>query len=111
MSINQRVKQVRKALNLSQAKFADALSMSKGYIAGIELEHNNVNGRIVKLICFTFNVSEEWLKTGNGNMFKDTSNQLSNSAFTNFLELKPAYQEYVLNQINQLLALQNKEIE
>ena len=41
MTINQRVKQVRQALNLSQAKFAKALSMSNGYVAGIELEHNN----------------------------------------------------------------------
>ncbi len=51
---------------MSQAKFAKALSMSNGYIAGIELEHNKVNDRIVKLICFTFHVNEEWLRTGEG---------------------------------------------
>lgn len=109
MSINQRVKQVRQALNLSQAKFARALSISNGYIAGIELEHNKVNDRLIKLICFTFNVREIWLKSGEGNMFEEPPNRLTELAMNTFKELKPEYQEYVLNQIDQLLKLQTKE--
>ena len=70
MSTNQRIKQVRQALNLSQAKFAKAISISNGYIAGIELENRKVNDRIIKLICATFNVSENWLKNGEGDMFE-----------------------------------------
>ena len=61
MTINHRIKQVRKSLGLSQAKFAGAISISNGYIADIELGNRVVNDRIVKLICFTFNVSEDWL--------------------------------------------------
>lgn len=68
MTINQRVKQVRQALNLSQAKFAKEISISNGYIAGIELENRNVNDRIIKLISATFNVNEHWLRTGEGDM-------------------------------------------
>lgn len=109
MSINQRVKQVRQTLNMSQAKFAKALSMSNGYIAGIELEHNKVNDRIIKLICFTFNVSEEWLKTGDGSMFNEQPNQLAEQAYATFKELKPEYQEYILKQIVQLLEIQRNE--
>lgn len=109
MSINQRVKQVRQSLNLSQAKFAQALSISNGYIAGIELGHNHVNDRIVKLICFTYNVSENWLKTGEGEMFGEKPNQLLELASSVFKELKPEYQEYILKQIDQLLAIQKKE--
>ena len=37
MSINQRIKLLRQELNLSQAKFAKKISISNGYIAGIEL--------------------------------------------------------------------------
>lgn len=109
MSINQRVKQVRQTLNLSQAKFAKALSISNGYIAGIELEHNNVNDRLIKLICFTYNVSENWLKTGEGSMFDETRDHLAEIAIASFRELKPDYQKYILNQIDQLLILQEKE--
>ncbi len=109
MSINQRVKEIRQTLNLSQAKFAKELSISNGYIAGIELEHNNVNERLVKLICFTFHVDENWLKTGEGDMFSKQSSQLSELASTAFVELKPLYQEYILKQIDLLLEIQNKE--
>lgn len=109
MSINQRVKQIRQSLNLSQAKFAKALAISNGYIAGIELEHNNVNDRLVKLICFTFNVRENWLKTGDGSMFDEQPNQLAELASVTFKELKPEYQEYILKQIDQLLDIQQRE--
>ncbi len=109
MSVNERVKQVRQALNLSQVKFAQALSMSNSYVAGIELGHNSVNDRIIKLICFTFHVRESWLRTGEGDMFQDAFNLLAEQALTTFQELKPDYQEYILQQIDQLLAIQGKE--
>lgn len=107
--INQRVKEVRQALELSQAKFAKALSMSNGYIAGIELGHNRVNDRIIKLICFTFHVSEQWLRTGDGSMFCEKSDEAAKLAFAAFNELKPVYQDYVMKQIDLLLEIQNKE--
>lgn len=109
MSINQRVKEVRQALELSQAKFAKALSMSNGYIAGIELGHNRVNDRIIKLICFTFPVNEEWLRNGNGSMFCEESSEATKLAFGAFKELKPVYQDYIMKQIDLLLEIQNKE--
>ncbi len=109
MSINQRVKEVRLALNMSQAKFAKELSMSNGYIAGIELEHNKVNDRIVKLMYYIFNVSEEWLRTGKGSMFEEKPDPTIELAASTFKKLKPVYQEYILKQIDQLLEIQKKE--
>lgn len=108
MTTNQRIKQLRQELKLSQAKFAKAISISNGYIAGIELGNRNVNDRIIRLICLTFNVREEWLRSGEGRMFEEqpTSSQLASSIFQ---ELKPEYQEYILSQINQLLDIQSKE--
>lgn len=109
MTINQRVKEVRLALNLSQAKFAKELSMSNGYIAGIELEHNKVNDRIVKLLYFIYNVSEVWLKTGEGDMFLKEPDHDLELASTTFKKLKPIYQKYIIKQINELLEIQEKE--
>lgn len=107
MNINQRVKLVRNSLNLSQVKFAEALAISNGYIAGIETDRNTVNERMIKLICFTFHVSETWLRTGEGSMFENSSN-LVEIAKESFLMLKPEFQDFILKQIDELLALQNK---
>lgn len=64
MTVNERIKLLRQELNLSQAKFAKAISISNGYIAGIELGNRSVNDRIIKLISTEFNVREEWLRDG-----------------------------------------------
>ena len=109
MTINQRIKEVRQALNLSQAKFASEISISSGYIASIELGNRNVNNRIVKLICTAFNVNDNWLKNGQGNMFNEQPTQTIQLATDIFKELKPEYQEYILKQIDLLLEIQNKE--
>lgn len=109
MSINQRVKEVRQALGMSQAKFAKALSMSNGYIAGIELEHNRVNDRIVKLMGFILNVNEQWLRTGEGCMFDKVPDPLTELASSTFKELKPVYQNYIIKQMELLLEIQNQE--
>lgn len=109
MSINQRVKELRQELNLTQVKFAKDISVSSGYIAGIEVGNRKVNDRIARLICITFNVSEKWLKTGEGDMFNKAPSRLTEIACSTFQELKPAYQEYVLKQIDQLLEIQRTE--
>lgn len=109
MTINQRIKQVRQELNLSQAKFAAAISISNGYIAGIELENRKVNERIIKLVCSAFNVSETWLKTGSGKMFDNESNNMFEKAKTMFNGLNPEFQDYVLKQIETLLDVQKKQ--
>lgn len=109
ITVNQRIKEVRLALGLSQAKFAKSISISNGYIAEIELGNRNVNDRIIKLISITFNIRETWLKTGEGTMFNEPSNQLLDLASATFKELKPVYQEYILKQINQLLEIQENE--
>ena len=109
MCINQRIKEIRQELNLSQTKFASAISISNGYIASIELGNRAVNDRIIKLICSTFNVNEHWLKDGHGEMFNKNTDQTTELAMSIFKELNPDYQEYVLQQINKLLELQNKQ--
>ena len=108
-AMNQRLKEVRQALNMSQAKFAKALSMSNGYVAQIELGNTKVNDRIIKLLHFVLNANEEWLRTGKGEMFEEKPNTTLALAVSSFKELKPIYQEYVLKQIDQLLEIQSKE--
>lgn len=109
MTMNQRLKELRQTLGLSQAKFAQAISISNGYIAGIELGNRNLNDRLIKLIVTEFNVNEEWLRTGEGAMFIEQPDQTAELAFATFRKLKPEYQQYILQQIDQLLEIQEKE--
>ena len=68
MTINERIKQLRLDLGLSQARFAQDISVSAGYIASIELGNRRVNDRIIKLICTQYNINEPWLRSGEGEM-------------------------------------------
>lgn len=58
MSIHERIREIRQALRLSQAKFAKDISISSGYVAGLELGNRKVNDRMIKLICTQYNVNE-----------------------------------------------------
>jgi transcriptional regulator with XRE-family HTH domain len=107
ISINHRVKKVREALKLSQAQFSRIISLSNGYLGGVETEKRKVNDRLVKLICAAFDVDREWLKTGNGPMFTQNAHEFS-KVINLYKELSPVYQAYVLKQIELLLDVQTK---
>lgn len=76
MSINERIKAVRKYTGLSQTDFAERLGTTRGVITNLEFEKTTPNDPFIKLICREFNVSEDWLRTGEGEMMqKLTRNQ------------------------------------
>lgn len=68
--MNERIKELRKNLNLSQEDFAKKLGLkSRGKIANIEFGKIDVDNDFASLICRTFNVNEKWLHCGEGPMF------------------------------------------
>jgi len=110
MSINGRIRQVREILNLSQAKFDRSISVAVGYIAKIELGERKVQERIIKLICVTHGISEQWLKTGNGEIFTSAAaDRMRDITFRTFDNLTPVNQEKVLDYIDYLFDKQQKE--
>jgi transcriptional regulator with XRE-family HTH domain len=94
---------------LSQAEFAKAIFISNGYIAELESANRKVNDRIVHLMSLTFGVSELWLKNGTGNMFFSTPSEKLQRLTSLFNDLPPQFQDYVMIQIEQLLAVIEKE--
>lgn len=67
--MNARIKEIRKKENLSQQKFADRLGIARGNIAAYEVGKNAPSDAVLSLICREFNVNEEWLRTGQGDMY------------------------------------------
>lgn len=67
--MNERIKDLRKRLNLTQQEFADRLSIKRGAVANYEVGRNTPSDSVIALICREFNVSERWLREGEGEMF------------------------------------------
>jgi transcriptional regulator with XRE-family HTH domain len=111
MTISKRIRHIRQTLNMSQVEFAKAIHISNGYIAELECEHRKVNDRIIHLISLTFGVNEKWLKTGEGEMFFKTLGEKLQRMVTLFNELPPKFQDYVMQQIEQLLNVTSNEPE
>jgi len=107
MTINERIKELRHTLKLSQRSFAKEVYVSSGYLAGIELGHNEVKERIIHLIAGAFSVNKHWLRTGEGEKFIHSSQEKLDRVKNLFDELCPEYQEFLLRQIDELLKLQN----
>lgn len=68
-TINERVKELRKSLGMTLDKFSSPLGVQKSAINKIEKGENRVSDQMFLSICREYNVSEEWLKTGSGDMF------------------------------------------
>lgn len=71
--MKERLRQLRKELDLTQQEFADRLGIARGNIAAYEVGKNAPSIPILSLICREFNVNETWLRTGDGEMFKKVS--------------------------------------
>ena len=63
-----RIKQIRKSENLTQKAFADRLGLKQNTIATYEMGRTEPSDRTIADICREFNVSEVWLRTGEGEM-------------------------------------------
>ncbi|MDF2838998.1 MAG: family transcriptional regulator [Evtepia sp.] len=67
--MNERIKELRKALKLSQDEFGRKLGVTRGAITNIELNKTEPKPLFAKHICEVFDVSEDWLLTAQGDMF------------------------------------------
>lgn len=67
--MKERLKALRKELRLTQQEFADRVGISRGNIGAYEVGKNAPSDAVISLICREFHVNEEWLRTGNGEMF------------------------------------------
>lgn len=71
--LNERIKELRNILNLTQQEFADKIGTGRGNIAGYETGKRCPSEAVISLICEKFHVNEEWFRTGEGEMFRPLS--------------------------------------
>ena len=69
--MNERVRELRKYLGLTLEKFGEPLGVTKTAISRLENGVNGITDQMVKSICREYNVNEEWLINGTGEMFTE----------------------------------------
>lgn len=73
-----RIKELRTSLGLTQQKSADKLGIARGNIAAYEVGKNAPSDAVISLICTKFNISEDWLRTGTGEMYNIQTDDYTN---------------------------------
>ncbi len=68
MEMKDRLKAFRKYLGLTQNDVADRLHIRQTHVSAMENGTKNITDRTISDICREFSISEEWLRTGSGNM-------------------------------------------
>jgi len=69
LDLGERILQIRKSLKLTQKEFANQLRIDKGHVANIEKNSRRPSEHLLHLVCLKYSVSENWLLTGQGEMF------------------------------------------
>lgn len=65
-TINDRIAWCVKDSKLTKTAFAERIKVSQQFVSGLCLGQTNPSDRTIADICREFNISEEWLRTGNG---------------------------------------------
>lgn len=68
---NRRIKEVRKTLGLTLEKFGERIGMKSNSLSQVENGINAVSSQLRTAVCREFHVREEWLRTGEGEMFEE----------------------------------------
>lgn len=105
--MNSRIRELRKALDLSQREFAEKIGLKQNAISYMEKSGSTVTEQNIKAICSQFSVSETWLRTGSGSMFLENERK-QKEFFEIFDELSPILQDYLIKTARDLLDTQSR---
>lgn len=84
MTIGERIKAIRNALDITQEDFAVKIGTARNTIANYEVGRREPMEATIKSICREFNVSYDWLKDGTGEMFEALPESLIDELVTEF---------------------------
>ena len=77
MTHGERIKKIRKAQGLTLEKFGQNLGVTKTAISRLEKGERGCTEQMIKLICNEYNVNEEWLRNGTGEMFNEPEDEIA----------------------------------
>lgn len=95
-TIGARIKLLRDELGLSMAAFGDKIKMTNSNVSKMEKDLRVVTDRTIALICSEFKVNEEWLRTGEGEMFITLNEEFADIVSEAFLKGGDEYKELMI---------------
>nr|DAH17732.1 MAG TPA: hypothetical protein [Caudoviricetes sp.] len=75
--MNERIKNLRKSLGLTQLEFGEQVGVKANTIGNYEIGLRTPSDAVIRAICREFNVNENWLRTGEGEMFNPQDEKLA----------------------------------
>lgn len=105
--MNERLKLLRKTLKLSQDAFAERIGMKGSSISLLESGGRSITEQVIKSICREFNVNEEWLRYGTGDMEAFKTDDFI-SAVVQIDKCDPKARQVILNYLH--MSQQDKEL-
>ena len=79
--MNKRIKLIRESLNMTQQEFATLIGSTRTNIAGYEANTRSPSTTVVSAICQKCKINEEWLRTGEGEMYINLTREQSITDF------------------------------
>jgi transcriptional regulator with XRE-family HTH domain len=104
-TLQERLKALRKSLNLTQGAFGETLGLKDSVISRIESAQIPLTDKNIELICLKHNVNKTWLLTGKGDMFKERMPDVQNLLDT-YRKLSPSMQKCIQKIASTLLETQ-----
>lgn len=94
--MDKRLRQLRKTLDLTQQEFAERLGVKRNGIAKYETGVNTPSAAVISLICREFNVNEDWLRSGEGDMFLPFKDEVAEMV-SRLLEISNPFYDLILD--------------
>ena len=107
--MSRRIRDIRKKLGLTQSDFGRKIGIEGGSLSMIERGINSLTEQNIKLICSIYNVNEDWLRTGNGEMFNSELIPGGKELLAAYEKLLPINRKLILAHADYLLESQNDE--
>ena len=106
--MNERIRKLRRELDLTQTEFAERIGSVQNTITGYESGKRTPSNLVIASICKEFNVNESWLRYGEGEMFLPETQDAIEALAASY-NLEPAI-EIIIRKLVSLSKQQQKVI-
>lgn len=123
LTIGERIRKIRKLAGLTQVEFGKQIGIKQNSLTLIENGKRNTSNAVISLICKTFDVREDWLRSGGGSMYNDEEATFSFDQFARdhgasdlelavlkaYFDIDPDIRQEVIKQLEKNLIAQRQK--